>query len=82
MKVDLQGNVYSTGPGGVWIFTPSGKLLGVIAVPEIVANLAWGNDDYKTLYLTASKSLYRITLKVAGVRPFHGIQKSKVKSQK
>lgn len=71
MKVDLQGNLYSTGPGGVWVFAPSGKLLGIIAVPERVTNLAWGNDDYKTLYLTASKSLYRITLKVAGVRPFH-----------
>ncbi|NEP87605.1 MAG: SMP-30/gluconolactonase/LRE family protein [Okeania sp. SIO2C2] len=71
MKVDLQGNVYSTGPGGVWVFSPSGKLLGIIAVPEKVANLAWGNNDYKTLYLTASKSLYRITLKVAGVRPFN-----------
>ncbi|MGK7921152.1 MAG: SMP-30/gluconolactonase/LRE family protein [Trichodesmium sp.] len=69
MKVDLQGNIYSTGPGGVWVFSASGKLLGIIAVPEKVANLAWGNDDYKTLYLTASKSLYRITLKVAGVRP-------------
>ena len=69
MKVDLQGNIYSTGPGGVWVFSPSGKLLGIIAVPEKVANLAWGNDDYKTLYLTASKSLYRITLKVTGVRP-------------
>lgn len=69
MKVDLQGNVYSTGPGGVWVFSPSGKLLGIIAVPERVTNLAWGNDDYKTLYLTASKSLYRITLKVTGVRP-------------
>ncbi len=69
MKVDLEGNVYSTGPGGVWVFSPSGKLLGIISVPEKVANLAWGNDDYKTLYLTASKSLYRITLKVTGVRP-------------
>ncbi|NEQ76146.1 MAG: SMP-30/gluconolactonase/LRE family protein [Okeania sp. SIO2C9] len=82
MKVDLQGNVYSTGPGGVWVFAPSGKLLGIIAVPEKVANLAWGNNDYKTLYLTASKSLYRITLKVAGVRPFQGIKKLEVKSKK
>lgn len=69
MKVDLQGNIYSTGPGGVWVFSPSGKLLGRIEVPEKVANLAWGNDDDKTLYLTASNSLYKITLKVAGVRP-------------
>ncbi len=69
MKVDLQGNVYSTGPGGVWVFSASGELLGIIAVPEKVANLAWGNDDYQTLYLTASKSLYKITLKVTGLRP-------------
>ncbi|MGD1808015.1 SMP-30/gluconolactonase/LRE family protein [Dapis sp. BLCC M126] len=69
MKVDLQGNVYSTGPGGVWVFSVSGKLLGIISVTERVTNLAWGNNDYKTLYLTASKSLYRITLKVTGVRP-------------
>lgn len=69
MKVDLQGNIYSTGPGGVWVFSVSGKLLGIISVPERVTNLAWGNNDYKTLYLTASKSLYRITLKVTGVRP-------------
>lgn len=69
MKVDSQGNIYSTGPGGVWVFSRSGKLLGIISVPERVTNLAWGNDDYKTLYLTASKSLYRITLKVTGVRP-------------
>lgn len=75
MKVDLQGNIYSTGPGGVWIFSPSGELLGKIEVPEKVANLAWGNDDYKTLFLTASNSLYRIDLKVAGVRPGENINK-------
>ncbi len=69
MKVDLQGNIYSTGPGGVWVFSPSGRLLGIIAVPERVTNLAWGNNDYKTLYLTASNSLYRINLKVAGIKP-------------
>lgn len=69
MKVDLEGNIYSSGPGGVWVFSPAGELLGKIAVPERVTNLAWGNNDYKTLYLTASNSLYRINLKVAGVRP-------------
>ncbi|MBE9187302.1 SMP-30/gluconolactonase/LRE family protein [Microcoleus sp. LEGE 07076] len=66
LKVDVEGNVYSTGPGGVWIFSPEGKLLGRISVPETATNLAWGDTDYKTLYITASKSLYRIRLKIAG----------------
>lgn len=68
MKVDQQGNVYSTGPGGIWVFSPSGNSLGKIEVPEVAANLGWGDGDYKTLYITASNSLYRIRLKVSGVR--------------
>ncbi|EGJ32436.1 MULTISPECIES: galactose-1-epimerase [Moorena] len=67
MKVDIQGNVYSTGPGGVWIFDPSGNLLGIIEVPEAPANLAWGDSDYQTLYITARNSLYRIRLKIKGM---------------
>lgn len=67
MKVDEEGNVYSTGPGGVWVFSPSGKELGKIEVPEVSTNLAWGEHDYKTLYITASNSLYRIRLKIPGV---------------
>ena len=69
MKVDIKGNVYSTGPGGVWVFSPTGELLGVIEVPEPPANLAWGGEDYKTLYMTARKSVYRIRLKVTGIKP-------------
>jgi gluconolactonase len=68
MKVDQEGNVYSTGAGGVWVFSPSGNLLGRIEVPEVAANIGWGDDDYKTLYITASNSLYRIRLKIPGVR--------------
>ncbi len=68
LKVDVEGNVYSTGPGGVWIFSPDGKLLGKISVPETATNLAWGESDRQTLYITASKSLYRIRLKIAGAR--------------
>ncbi len=68
LKVDVEGNVYSTGPGGVWILSPTGELLGKISVPETATNLAWGDDDRKTLYITGSKSLYRIRLKIAGVR--------------
>lgn len=69
LKVDLEGNVYSTGPGGVWILSPDGKLLGKISVPETATNVAWGESDRKTLYITANTSLYRIRLKIAGVRP-------------
>jgi gluconolactonase len=67
MKVDREGNVYSTGPGGVWIFSPDGKPLGVILTPERAANVNWGGADRKTLYITASSSIYRVTLKVPGV---------------
>jgi gluconolactonase len=67
MKVDRQGNIYSTGPGGVWIFSPEGKALGTILVPEPTSNVNWAGTDRKTLYITASSSIYRVTLKVPGV---------------
>ncbi|OKH23375.1 SMP-30/gluconolactonase/LRE family protein [Chroogloeocystis siderophila] len=68
MKVDSQGNVYSTGPEGIWIFSPQGKLLDKISVPEGTTNIAWGGRDYKTLYITTYTSLYQISLNnVAGV---------------
>ena len=66
MKVDEQGNVYSTGPGGVWIFSPGGKPLGTILISEKAANVAWAGPDRKTLYITASSSVYRIHLNIAG----------------
>jgi gluconolactonase len=66
MKVDEKGNLYSTGPGGVWIFSPEGKPLGTIVMPEKSANVAWGGPDRKTLYITASSSIYRIHLTIAG----------------
>jgi gluconolactonase len=65
MKLDSQGNIYSAGPGGLWVFSPAGKHLGTIKVPEIVSNCAWG-DDGKTLYITARTSVYRIRLSVPG----------------
>jgi gluconolactonase len=68
IRVDRQGNIYGAGPGGVWIISPEGKHLGTIKVPEVVSNVAWGDADGKTLYITASTSLYRIKLAVAGVR--------------
>ena len=68
-KVDQQGNLYSAGPGGVWIFSPEGKHLGTLDIPERVGNVAWGGADHKTLYVAASSSIYRITLKIPGVYP-------------
>jgi sugar lactone lactonase YvrE len=67
MKLDREGNVYCTGPGGVWVFSPMGALLGKIRLPEQTANLGWGGPDWRTLYLTASTTLYRIRLEVAGI---------------
>lgn len=66
MKIDEQGNIYSAGPGGVWIFSPEGKPLATILMPEKVANLAWAGPDRKTLYIAASTSIYRVQLKIAG----------------
>jgi len=66
MKVDTEGNIYSAGPGGVWIFSPEGKPLGTIVMPERVGNVAWGGPDHKTLYICASTSVYRVHLKIAG----------------
>lgn len=67
MKVDTQGNVYSTGPGGVWIFSSEGELLEVISVPEVTTNLAWGGQNNQTLYITANTSVYRIRLQIPGL---------------
>jgi gluconolactonase len=68
IRVDKKGNLYGAGPGGVWIISPEGKHLGTIKVPETVSNVAWGDKDGKTLYITASTSVYRIKLKVPGVK--------------
>jgi gluconolactonase len=68
IRVDTKGNIYGAGPGGVWIISPKGKHLGTIKIPEVVGNVAWGDKDGKTLYVTASTSIYSIKLNVAGVR--------------
>jgi gluconolactonase len=65
LKVDAKGNVYATGPGGIWVFSPAGKHLGTIKPPETPANCNWG-DDGKSLYITARTGLYRIRLPVPG----------------
>jgi gluconolactonase len=72
VKVDQKGNLYASGPGGLWILSPEGKHLGTLKGPEHPHNLAWGDDDGKTLYLTAQTSVYRIRLNIPGVRPGAG----------
>ena len=67
MKVDVKGNVYCTGPGAVWVYAPSGALLGKIATPEVPANCAFGDKDRKTLYITARHSVYRVRLRIRGI---------------
>lgn len=69
VKVDQRGNVYVSGPGGLWILSPEGKLLGTLRGPEHPHNLAWGDDDGQTLYWAAQTGIYRVRLSVAGVRP-------------
>jgi len=70
IKVDKTGNLYVTGPKGIWVWDSSGHHLGTIALPEQPANLAWGDTDYRTLYITATTSLYRLRMKVRGYVPY------------
>jgi gluconolactonase len=67
MKLDAQGNVYCCGPGGIHVFSPDAVCLGVIRVPEYTANMAWGDADLRSLYITASTSVYRIRTQVPGL---------------
>ena len=69
IKVDVEGNLYVSGPGGLWILSPDGKHLGTVFAPRHPHNMAWGDADGKTLYLTAQSGLYRMRLNIAGVRP-------------
>jgi gluconolactonase len=66
IKVDKEGNLYVSAPGGLWILSAEGKLLGKIITPERPANMAWGDEDGKTLYLTAHSSLYKIRVNTGG----------------
>ena len=69
IKVDQRGNLYVSGPGGLWVLSPAGKHLGTIIAPRHVHNLAWGDADGKSLYLCAREGLYRLRLNIPGVRP-------------
>jgi gluconolactonase len=69
LKIDAKGNLYVSGPGGLWIISPQGQHLGTLLGPELAANFAWGDEDGRTLYMTARTGLYRIRLNVPGIRP-------------
>lgn len=70
MKVDESGNLYVTGPGGIWVWDSKGQHLGTILLPEQPANLAWGDTDWSTLYITATTSVYRLKTKARGFVPY------------
>ncbi len=72
MKVDSEGRVYSTGPGGCWVFEPDGTHMGIIRLPEIPANCAWGGEDNRTMFFTARTSVYTLRMKAAGISPWRG----------
>ncbi|MGD9906018.1 MAG: SMP-30/gluconolactonase/LRE family protein [Vicinamibacterales bacterium] len=69
LKVDRAGNVFVSGPGGLWVWAPDGRQLGIVRLPELAANMAWGDTDGRTLYLTARTGLYRLRLATPGPPP-------------
>lgn len=72
MKCDERGNVWVTGPGGVWVISPEAEHLGTVEVPENVGNIAWGGPDWRTLYMPSTTSLFRVPTKVASAHlPYH-----------
>ncbi len=74
MKVDKNGNLFVTGPKGIWVWDNKGNHLGTIVMPEQPANLNWGDADYRTLYITATTSVYRLRMKTEGFVPYLGSQ--------
>ncbi|MBK8004953.1 MAG: SMP-30/gluconolactonase/LRE family protein [Gemmatimonadetes bacterium] len=74
IKVDEQGHVFAAGPEGIYVLSPDGVHLGTLTLPEHVANFAWGDADFRTLYITASTGLYRLRLEVPGTAAFRGRQ--------
>src|SRR6202046_5341073 len=70
IKVDKNGNLFVTGPKGIWVWDAKGNHLGTIVMPEQPANLNWGDKDYRTLYITATTSVYRLEMKTQGFVPY------------
>ena len=70
MKVDIEGNLYVSAAEGIWVFSGEGEELGVVRTPETPANCAWGDTDWKSLFITARTSLYRVRLMIPGCNVF------------
>lgn len=70
IKVDKNGNLFVTGPKGIWVWDAKGNHIGTIVLPEQPANLTWGDKDYRTLYITATTSVYRLPTKTQGYVPY------------
>ena len=66
VKVDVEGRVYCTGPGGIWVIAPDGSMSGVVRFPEAAVNMGWGDADNRTLYVAARTSVYSIRMKTPG----------------
>jgi gluconolactonase len=75
MRVDRKGNIFVTGPKGIWVWDPQGHHLGTIALPEQPANLTWGDPHYDTLYITATHSVYKLHTKTKGFVPYLALPK-------
>src|SRR4029078_11583432 len=76
LKVDAQGRVSCTGPGGIWVFNPDGKCVGIIKFPEQSVNFAFGGADLKTLFCCAHTSVYTLRVKVPGnPHPWYKLKK-------
>jgi gluconolactonase len=75
MKIDKHGNIFVTGPKGIWLWDPAGHHIGTIDMPEQPANLTWGDKDYRTLYITATTSLYRLRTSTSGFLGYLNLRK-------
>jgi gluconolactonase len=71
LKLDVDGNIFSTGPGGIWIWDSQENYLGLLELPELPANLGWGDADNKTMYVTARTSVYSLRVHSAGIPVQH-----------
>jgi gluconolactonase len=69
MKLDVHGNIWNSGPGGIWVISPEGKHLGTVLLPERISNLAWGGDDAMTIYATGPTKVMRVRVTAEGLRP-------------
>ncbi|MDQ3045886.1 MAG: SMP-30/gluconolactonase/LRE family protein, partial [Chloroflexota bacterium] len=69
MKVDEDGRLWTTGAGGVWVIAPDGECLGVLAIPEVPTNIAFGDAHFGSIYITAQTSVYRVETTIRGIAP-------------